>query len=227
MRRVVIVGLIVSMLAAGAPTLTTAQEVANPPGTSPASTSPELSSTAPAIAAPNELTRFTSVATTAVRSFGIGGLRNLGEGEIVVDGVTGPVTRAYLYWHGPTNSDNAYANDRIRFGPPTRQVTGTPLGFSGDNCWAFDNSQGYRADVTARVPGNGRYQVSDLIKDDGDINANGASLVVFYRSSDQDELGDVFVFDGNDSSANNPFDPPGWRATLAGWGELDPTHAEL
>jgi hypothetical protein len=224
MRRVVIVGLIVSMLAAGAPTLTTAQEVANPPGTSPASTSPELSSTAPAIAAPNELTRFTSVATTAVRSFGIGGLRNLGEGEIVVDGVTGPVTRAYLYWHGPTNSDNAYANDRIRFGPPTRQVTGTPLGFSGDNCWAFDNSQGYRADVTARVPGNGRYQVSDLIKDDGDINANGASLVVFYRSSDQDELGDVFVFDGNDSSANNPFDPPGWRATLAGWGELDPTH---
>lgn len=43
-------------------------------------------------------------------------------------------------------------------------VTGAHSGFAYDNCWNFTNSQGYRADVTSLVSGNGSSSLSDLGK---------------------------------------------------------------
>jgi hypothetical protein len=71
---------------------------------------------------------------TDVAYFGFGGMRGNGTGSIDVTGVTGTVTKALPYWNGPTNSSDPTANANVTFnGTP---VTGTNIGFSGDNCWA-------------------------------------------------------------------------------------------
>lgn len=150
---------------------------------------------------------------TDVAYAGVGGLRNFGQGAISLTGVTGPVTEALLYWHGPTNSDDPNANATVSFaGSP---VSGTNLGLSDDNCWGFANSQAYRADVTALVSGNGDYALADFSKDGG-IESNGASLVVFYDDGDPANNRDVVMFDGNDSNMENAFDADGWNVTLPG-----------
>ena len=123
------------------------------------------------------------------------------------------MSRAYLYWHGPTNSTNPLANANILLnGFP---VTGTNIGFSDDNCWGgFTNSQAYRADVTSIVSGNGLYGISG--HGIGSVNTNGASLVVFFNDGTFANDRDVVMFDGNDSNINNVFDAPGWNVTLPG-----------
>ena len=144
---------------------------------------------------------------------GLGGLRDgPGSGTIALSGVTGPVTRAYLYWHGPTNSSDLAANANITFaGSP---ITGTNIGLANDNCWGYSNSQAYRADVTALVAGDGNYGVSGLIE--RDANINGLSLVVFHDDGDDTNDRDVVMFDGNDSNIVSPYDPTGWQASLSG-----------
>src|SRR3954447_6682768 len=130
----------------------------------------------------NAVTPFTTVFNADVVQFGYGGLRDNGTGTMEVTGITGPVTQAFLYWHGPTNSDQSDANSVVSFGGQT--VTGTNIGVGNDNCWAYSNSQAYRADVTSVVTGNGSYGLADFVKNNGAVNANGASLIVFFDDGD-------------------------------------------
>ncbi len=144
-------------------------------------------------------------------------MRDHGFGTLTVAGITGSVTSAMLYWNGPTSSSDPLANAKAMFaGNP---IIGTNIGFSSDNCWGFNNSQSYRADVTKFVAGNGQYALTGFGKDPptvtNAINTNGASLVVFYDDGDDTNDRDVTVFGGNDSNIINNFDAPGWNFTLS------------
>jgi hypothetical protein len=150
---------------------------------------------------------------------GVGGMRNVGSGSIQVSGVSGTVTKAYLYWHGPTNSTSPAANASVSVNNvPLTNVTN--IGFSNNNCWGFQNSQAYRADVTSIVTGNGTYSLTNFGKGSSSTantaNTNGASLIVFFNDLDSTNNRDVVLFDGNDSNISNDFDANGWNVTLSG-----------
>lgn len=153
-------------------------------------------------------------------SAGVGGLRDVGTGTIQLAGVSGTVSLAYLYWNGPTNSGNPGVNAIVDVNGT--QVTGDNIGFSHDNCWSYQNSQAYRADVTALVQttGNGAYLLENFPTDaatvSGGANTNGASLVVFFDDSNPANNRDVVLFDGNDANVSNPFDADGWNVALNG-----------
>lgn len=160
----------------------------------------------------SDLVNFTTVFNTDWTQAGVGGLRGVGEGEITLTGVQGSVSRAYLYWHGPANPTSATANASILFGG--NAISGTSIGLSDDNFWGFDNSQAYRADVTALVNGDGAYALGNMAKTGVDVN--GASLIVFYSDGDASNNRDVVLFNGNDANWPNPYDADGWNATLSG-----------
>jgi len=164
------------------------------------------------VSAQSDVSNFTTVFGTDVAYAGLGTMRGDGTGTITVSGVTGTVTKVYMYWHGPTNSDDPSANATVSIGG--QSVTGTNLGFSSSNCWSSTNSQAYRADVTSIVTGNGAYPLTNFLKSDADIN--GVELVVFYDDGNAANNRDVVIFDGNDSNQPNSFDTPGWDVTLSG-----------
>jgi hypothetical protein len=141
------------------------------------------------------------------------GLRDVGAGDIAVSGVTGTVTRAYLYWHGPTNSTDPAANANVTFNGTG--ITGANIGFSDDNFWNMQNSQAYRADVTALVTGDGTYSLAGF-QSLPNVMINGVGLFVFFDDGDPTNNRDVVLFDGNDSNFASPFDPAGWNLTLPG-----------
>ena len=154
-----------------------------------------------------------SVLNTNVYGFSVGGMRGNGTGSIAVSGVTGPVARAILYWNGPTNSADPAANAAVTFnGTP---VTGTNIGFANDNCWLFQNSQSYQADVTGLVTGNGTYSLSNFNKPP-DVEVNGATLLVFYNDTDPSNDVNFYLWSGNDSNQPSTFEPGGWDETLTG-----------
>ena len=161
-----------------------------------------------------------TVEDTDVAYAGVGGMRSgPGTATLTLSGVSGTVTAAYLYWHGPTNSVNPSANSSVTFGGAP--VTGTNIGMAAHNCWAgppnnFVNSQAYFADVTGQVAGNGAYSLANFVKSGGAINVNGASLVVLYDDGSGANDRDVVIFDGNDSTEASAFDGVGWSATLPG-----------
>ncbi len=169
-------------------------------------------------ASANDLAQFATIPNTDVAFFGTGGMRNIsnlnpsGTGTITVTGITGPATHAFLYWQGPTNDASATANATVTFNGTS--VTGANIGFSSDNCWGFTNSQAYRADVTALVPGNGTYTLNNFVKPTANIN--GVSLIVFYSDGNPANNRDYAIFDGNDSQQPNTFDAAGWNASLPG-----------
>src|SRR5207248_6111549 len=83
---------------------------------------------------------------TDFRAIGYGGLRkytgtpNVGDGtgSLQVGGITGPVTKALLYWNGPTSSSDPASNATVTFAGTS--VTGTNIGTGDSNCW--DSSHG-------------------------------------------------------------------------------------
>jgi PEP-CTERM motif len=165
------------------------------------------------VAKATDLTNFKTTFNTDFARAGIGGMRDLGSGNIALSGVTGAVTEAYLFWHGPTNSPTpATANANVTFAGAS--ITGTFLGVSSDNCWQFVNSVAYRADVTSLITGNGSYSLADFTK--SGVNINGASLIVFFDDGNTVNNRDVVMFNGNDSNINNAFDAPGWDISLSG-----------
>jgi hypothetical protein len=147
-------------------------------------------------------------------SAGIGGLRNVGSGTITLRGMTGTVHSAWLYWAGPSNSTNAMSNASITFGGSP--ITGEPIGSTSDNCWGFRNSHAYRADVTGIVAAkrNNAYIIANTVKQGTNINANGASLLVFYDDGIPSNDRDIVLYDGNDSNAPNLYDMLGWNVLL-------------
>lgn len=168
----------------------------------------------PASLSANNLTNFTTVSNTDFAMFGASGIRGQGTGSIVVTGVSGTVTTAYIYWHGPTN-DVGDSNATVTFNGAS--VTGTNIGNSADNCWGFTNSKAYRANVTAQVSGNGTYTLANFRKaGPPTADINGVSLLIFFDDGNAANNRDVVIFNGNDSNISNAFDTAGWSATLAG-----------
>src|SRR5262245_59302586 len=165
-------------------------------------------------AAARDIAPFRTFFDTDLVSAGVGGMRDVGNGEIVLAGLSGTVRVAYLYWHGPTNSPDRDANAVVSVNGV--RVIGTNIGFSGDNCWKYRNSQAYRADVTALVArtGNGRYSLSGF--GSSSVNTNGASLLVVFDDGVAGNNRDVVLFEGNDSSRANAFDADGWTVILRG-----------
>lgn len=168
-------------------------------------------SAVPATAA--EMIFLETVRNTDVASFGMGYLRGVGTGTLNVTGLSGTVSKAYLFWHGPTNSTDPNANATVSFGGSS--VTGTNIGFSADNNWGFANSQAYRADVTSLVTGNGSYAIDNFFKSSS-VDINGLSLIVFFDDGNSTNNFDVALFNGNDSNINNIYDANNWNATLNG-----------
>lgn len=151
--------------------------------------------------------------STDVAYGGLGGVRDVGNGEIALAGVTGDVTKALLYWQGPTHlADDAAGPLTITF--DGQSVTGSQIGASSDNCWGYANSRAYRADVTSLVDGNGTYPIANLVQDS--VNVNGVSLVVFFDDGNEENDRDIVLFDGNDSNIENGYDALGWNVSLAG-----------
>lgn len=173
-----------------------------------------FSASAPA----TELKLFTTIFDTDFTAVGIGGLRGgTGSATLNLSGVTGPVSKAYLYWHGPTDvaaTNAATANSNINFAG--QSITGTYLGISDDNCWGFANSVAYRADVTSLVTGDGSYSLANFIKAGPPaVQINGFSLIVFFNDGNSANNRDVMLFDGNDSNFPNSFDGDGWNISLS------------
>ena len=160
-----------------------------------------------------EMVFFETVRNTDVASFGMGYLRGVGTGTLNVSGISGTITKAYLFWHGPTDSTDPNANATVSFGGTS--VTGANIGFSDDNFWALENSQAYRADVTSLVTGNGAYAIANFRKS-GIIEINGLSLIVFFDDGNAANNVDVALFNGNDANFNNDYDADNWNATLNG-----------
>jgi len=143
-------------------------------------------------------------------SVGIGGLRGNGFGNIQLTGLSGTVKKAYLYWHGPTDSTDPAFNGSLSFNGTN--ITGENIGFSDDNFWNQLNSQAYQADVTALINGNGIYSISGLAPN----HTNGASLIVHFDDGDDSNNFDVVTFRGNDANFDNIYDPLGWNVNLSG-----------
>jgi len=160
----------------------------------------------------NDIAQSQTIYGTDVTAAGYGGMRGIGTGTISLTGVSGSITKALLYWHGPTNSSDPSANASVTFAGAG--ITGTNIGFSNDNCWGFANSQAYRADVTSFVTGNGNYSLSNFVKTGADIN--GVSLIVFFNDGNNTNNRDIVLFDGNDSNITNAYDANGWNVTLPG-----------
>ncbi|MEA2662709.1 MAG: hypothetical protein QOH08_2281, partial [Chloroflexota bacterium] len=56
-----------------------------------------------------------TVFNTDFVSAGFGGMRGNGVGTITLAGVSGTITKALLYWHGPTNNANPAVNAQVTF----------------------------------------------------------------------------------------------------------------
>ncbi len=164
----------------------------------------------------NDIAFLETIYNTDFAAAAVGGLRDSSTAMMRLSGISGTVDKAYLYWHGPMNSTNPLANATIVVNH--RPVTGVNIGYSDDNCWGFDNSQAYRADVTSlvRAERNGTYFLSDFVKQGTNINANGASMLVFFNDGKTNNNRDIVLFDGNDSNADNFYDAPGWNVVLEG-----------
>lgn len=154
-----------------------------------------------------------TISSTDIVAAGVGGLRTVGSGVINLADLSGPVEKAYLYWHGATRTTDpaAIANVFVNGTP----ITGQQIGYSSSNCWGYANSQAYRADVTSLVAatGNGAYSLTGF-GSGGDIDGNGASLIVFYDDGDLANDRDIMLFDGNDSNKDSLFEPAGWDVTF-------------
>lgn len=160
---------------------------------------------------------FTVVTDTDFASAAVGGLRYTGgAATFSISGLSGTVSSAYLYWHGPLNGADAGTSGQATLNG--QSVTGTSIGISGPNCWftpvLYAASQSYRADVTSIVQGNGNYALT--VGAPLAATVNGASLIIFYNDGNAANNRDVYVFDGNDSNAPNVYDSSGWLVSLSG-----------
>lgn len=150
---------------------------------------------------------------TDFTSAGVGGMRDgTGSSAISLTGVTGTVTSALLYWHGPGTSADEMANANVTFGGT--DITGNSLGLSSDNCWGYNNSKAYWTDVTSLVSGDGTYSLDNFVK--SGENINGVSLLVAFDDGNSANDRDVVFFHGNDSNIQNAYDADNWNISLTG-----------
>ena len=211
-------GLFTAGSSAGGPFTVTATALGQ---SGPASVTVETSGTPT-----TKLSLFTTMKATDWTIAGLGGIRGIGSGIINLSDVTGTVTKAYLYWHGPTSSTDPTANATVMCNGTS--ITGTNIGFASSNCWNgyFSNSQAYRADVTNLVSGNGSYTLTNFIKP-GSIDINGVTLIVFFNDGNPSNNRDVMIFDGNDSNVDYQAHPSSWDDTFQNINYVAGTAANL
>jgi cysteine-rich repeat protein len=170
-----------------------------------------LALVSPAQAAKLALNRsFTGVDWTSAGVSGVG----QGSGDITLSEVNGPVSAAFLYWHGlgTLPGDGEYQNDVVSI--DGNEVTGTEIGRSSTNCWGDGESTAFVADVTAYVAGNGTYAITGLASRPTH-QANGASLVVIFDDGDPSNNVDLLFYEGNDSNERGgPEEDTGWHEYL-------------
>jgi hypothetical protein len=153
-------------------------------------------------------------------SAGVGGLRDIGVGTINLPSSFSfkSVKTALLYWHGMSNSPSG-AGQQITVN--SSRVTGVKIGLS--YAFGFANSQAYRADITTLLGSSSGRAIN--LSEFGNLNPNGASIIVFYDDGNSSNNRDVVVFDGNDSNRGfagipglpeAPFDQTDWTVTLEG-----------
>ena len=157
------------------------------------------------VRAPSSVKIFSAVNYTNVA---LGGFRSPapeGSPILALRGVSGSVRKAYLYWHGPTDLDDATANQAVLLNG--RRVIGKHLGFGYDNFWNYSightyrNSQAYEADVTSIVATFGDYDYTlENFKKSEEVLANGVSLVVLFDNPSNTNKNDVILQAGNDSN---------------------------
>lgn len=137
-----------------------------------------------------------------------------GEGMLTVQGLSGTVTLALLYWNGvdldwPEGSfsggDGDYDQPNIQF--DGTGLVGTRVASMGSNdCWPAlaPSAALYRADVTARVQarGNGDYLFSGLADKPGH-SANGLSLIVYFDDGNAANDFRVAHYEGMQSNASS------------------------
>ena len=185
-----------------------------------------------ALSAPSSSIQFfKQVKATDIASFGVGGLRNNGQGAITVSGMPATIKQAYLYWHGSNfntelNLGGALTvswlvNNQFIFAA----VPGTFIGRSADNFWPFPgtfnilypNTVAWRADITSLVNQNGPNKTYFLgaFNSFPSFNPNGASIIIFYNDATSSNDQDVYIYDGNDGNSHSGFDSDGWFAQLS------------
>ncbi len=162
----------------------------------------------------NNLAQFHIIHNADMVQSGVGGVRNVSSAPLTISGLSGTVLKAYLYWHGPTNSSDPAANATIDFNGTS--ITGENIGFADDNDWGYANSQAYRADVTSLITGDGTYGLFELKKDNGAININGLSCIVFFDDGNSANNKDYLIFEGNDSNIPSEYDSSGWSLNISG-----------
>lgn len=159
----------------------------------------------------------TDFAVAGVGGIGASQQHEGGAGVLELQGVSGTVTLALLYWNGIdveltslglTGGDADYDQPDIRFDGV--DLTGSRIASSGSNdCW--DREDGttpnppsaatYRADVTALVQtrGNGAYAFSGLSAKPGH-SPNGLSLIVYFDDGNPGNDAHVLHYEGQQSN---------------------------
>ena len=184
-----------------------------------------------AVSAPSSSIQFfKSVKGTDVANFGVGGIRNNGQGAITVSGMPGTIREAYLYWHGSNFNTELNLGGALTLTwfvnnvPTSVAVQGTFIGRSADNFWLFPgsfsiypNTVAWRANVTSLVNQNGPNKTYFLTAFNSfpSFNPNGASLIILYNDATSSNDLDVSIYDGNDGNSHSNFDSDGWFAQLA------------
>ena len=160
----------------------------------------------------NAISYFTTIYGTDWTTAGVAMRGTNGVGTLNVSGISGTVTKSYLWWHGPTNTTDPTDNAHVMVN--ANAVTGTNIGFSQDNYWNYANSQAYRADTTSIINANGAYALTNFTTTNSNIN--GAGTAVFFNDGNAANNRDVVLFDGNDSNFASAYDAAGWDVHLNG-----------
>jgi hypothetical protein len=140
---------------------------------------------------------FNTYRSTDFASAGVGGLRDKGNGTINLPNTFSyaSVTHAYLYWAGLVDRPS-FAGQQINVN--SSKVTGVRIGISFDQSYSLV----YRADITTLLRSSSGRTLN--LSGFGNLNPNGASIVVFYKDGNNSNNRDVVLFDGNDT--NGGFD---------------------
>jgi hypothetical protein len=178
---------------------------------------PTVGSSAPLTPAPAGIvtdTDWTSAGVSGIGSPTFGG----GDATITLSGVSGAVTRAFLYWQGINNSGTSAVYDAAGITFNGVSITGTSIGDTHTNFWGNGSSRAFRAVVTSLVTGNGAYMLNNLANCPG-CDANGASLVVMFDDGNASNNRDLYILQGNDANLVNGFpgETDGWYLTFAGF----------
>ena len=123
-------------------------------------------------------------------SAGIGGIPS-GTADITLAGVTGPVTKAYLYTGRSTSTGRSRSTGTRSPAPPWE----TPRPTAGGR-----HQLGLVADVTPYVTGDGTYSLTELVQPSA-FGANGASLVVLFDGGNPANNRDLIFYEGDDSTS--------------------------